>query len=927
MVIQHNMQAMNANRMLGNIVTSQSKSTEKLSSGYRINRAADDAAGLAISEKMRGQIRGLNQASSNAQDGISLVQTAEGALSESQSILQRMRELSVQAANETYTDEDRENIQLEMNQLTSEINRIANTTEFNTKKLLMGNDSEAVVSENEVTTITEAEVAEAEGAVSALIEKTESKAAVTSSVTMKAGSSTTTGVATDIVTKTEGKEATKATASVLGLTFEAAATGVTGNAYSVKIVSGVANSLKATDDAAFANNELTITLSEETIDSITTVSDLNSKIGELLKTNKTGTAVTAVEVKIPEGADSSADISADLQALKNDKSSSAKANFSGGAAGEAGVYEFTLEETFSEVGDTITIAGYTFKAVAGATSQADKTTFRLEDTTVSNPLSPLNCQGTDIAAALQDKLGAANATVSYANGKITIKEVAGKEGTLKLDSTVTTRGAGKDEEITITDELGQNIQIKFVKDPGTGNTGALTDANVPEAKYTEATGTDATGTITITLSKNKGSNTAEAIQAAINGIAKNTTDNVDFSKFKVTANTAWENDVDGSMLANDGWSTMTGGVKAVKGVYEFNLSSMLAAGETLNIGGQTFTAVEKNADATKGEFNVGTDIASQLSNIQNAFNNNAVMKKYDMTIDGAKVTLTEQTASGTNLVDKGLSVVATGVAGQYSIDVSELVNDGGSFEIDGEKIEVSSKNAHVGYDLGTAIKEAETEEEQLEALMDAINKNANLSQKYTATAEDGKLVLTQKYADEEAPSMSATSSTKGDFELKLQIGANAGQSMTIEISDNRALAMNISGDGSSSTVMASDGNVASYTTVANVNSGSDTNNVEYALDVSSHEKASAATSVIDDALNQISKQRAVLGAAQNRLEHTIANLDNTAENLQSAESAIRDVDMAEEMVSYSKNNILQQAAQSMLAQANQSTQGVLSLLQ
>ncbi len=138
MIIQHNMQAMNANRMLGTVVTGQAKSTEKLSSGYRINRAADDAAGLSISEKMRGQIRGLNQASTNAQDGISLIQTAEGALNESHSILQRMRELSVQAANGTETNDDREAVQNEITQLQDELTRIAETTEFNTMKLLDG---------------------------------------------------------------------------------------------------------------------------------------------------------------------------------------------------------------------------------------------------------------------------------------------------------------------------------------------------------------------------------------------------------------------------------------------------------------------------------------------------------------------------------------------------------------------------------------------------------------------------------------------------------------------------------------------------------------------------------------------------------------------------------------------------------------------
>jgi len=147
MVVQHNLKAMNTNRQLGISTNALSKSTEKLSSGYRINRAADDAAGLAISEKMRSQIRGLNQASSNSQDGISMIQTAEGALQESHSILQRMRELAVQAANGTETNEDRQNLQDEITQLQSELDRISTDTEFNTMKLLDGSlDGSATVS-------------------------------------------------------------------------------------------------------------------------------------------------------------------------------------------------------------------------------------------------------------------------------------------------------------------------------------------------------------------------------------------------------------------------------------------------------------------------------------------------------------------------------------------------------------------------------------------------------------------------------------------------------------------------------------------------------------------------------------------------------------------------------------------------------------
>jgi len=136
MIIQHNMTAANTNRQLGITNGNLQKATEKLSSGYRVNRAGDDAAGLSISEKMRGQIRGLDKASTNAQDGISLIQTAEGALNETHAMLQRMRELAVQSANDTNVEDDRAALQKEVDSLAEEITRISTDTEFNTMKLL-----------------------------------------------------------------------------------------------------------------------------------------------------------------------------------------------------------------------------------------------------------------------------------------------------------------------------------------------------------------------------------------------------------------------------------------------------------------------------------------------------------------------------------------------------------------------------------------------------------------------------------------------------------------------------------------------------------------------------------------------------------------------------------------------------------------------
>lgn len=138
MVVQHNLTAMNTNRQLSITTSAQAKSTEKLSSGYRINRAGDDAAGLTISEKMRSQVRGLDKASDNAQNGVSLIQTAEGALNETHSILQRMNEIATQAANDVNTSSDRAAVQAEIDALSTEITRISSTTQFNTQNLLDG---------------------------------------------------------------------------------------------------------------------------------------------------------------------------------------------------------------------------------------------------------------------------------------------------------------------------------------------------------------------------------------------------------------------------------------------------------------------------------------------------------------------------------------------------------------------------------------------------------------------------------------------------------------------------------------------------------------------------------------------------------------------------------------------------------------------
>lgn len=194
MVVQHNLTAMNSNRMLGITTNAQAKSTEKLSSGYKINRAADDAAGLAISEKMRKQIRGLDQASDNAQDGISAVQTAEGALTEVHDMLQRMNELAVKASNGTMSTDDRNYVQTEIDELVSEIDRVSTTTKFNETYLLKGENTSTTTYQAVSLSVNSATVTTSTltGTVTVAFSKTAGQEIVANGITFKLVADTTT---------------------------------------------------------------------------------------------------------------------------------------------------------------------------------------------------------------------------------------------------------------------------------------------------------------------------------------------------------------------------------------------------------------------------------------------------------------------------------------------------------------------------------------------------------------------------------------------------------------------------------------------------------------------------------------------------------------------------------------------------------------
>ena len=270
MIINHNLASLNTLNALSKNEAATNSSLEKLSSGLAINTAADDAAGLAISEKMRGQIRGLDQASDNAQDGISLAQTAEGALSETTDILQRMRELAVQASNDTNTDSDRSEIQKEINQLTSEINRIGNTTEFNTQKLLRGNST----STGAVTTATTGVLNEV-----------------------------TTGSAGGTTTTVTGAAASTATAD--GLTVTANTNDDAYNGFAITVADSTTEGIAVDYDAKTIVITLDITNSSTTdISTLTaTTSGTNPGTGSFTFSGTAGTATTGTTGTTAGGAD------------------------------------------------------------------------------------------------------------------------------------------------------------------------------------------------------------------------------------------------------------------------------------------------------------------------------------------------------------------------------------------------------------------------------------------------------------------------------------------------------------------------------------------------------------------------------------------------------------------------------------------------
>lgn len=799
MRINHNIQALNAYRNLAANQANASKNLEKLSSGLRINRAADDAAGLAISEKMRSQIRGLQMAERNALDAISLIQTAEGALNEVHSILQRMRELAVQAANDTNTVEDREAIQKEINQLTSEINRIGNSTEYNTKKLL----NESVSS----------------SARSVKIDATSFSSGTTtivgSSIQLDPKSTIVPGnykvKIEDVVTKAL-QNVDPVTGGIQTITLDPSSTLAIGNTYGVKV--------EQENVKTITNNPA----SSSMIDAVSIAPNSPLNDGPVALYVKRENAVTGFN------------------------------------AGGTGLTNVQIISADPNVSPTDAFAIKTINKASGVTAGTATGTY-INNVTIDP--TKFTAKGEDFRLVY--------AETSAGSGKFTVT-LQDKNGTPLSQAVILD---DNQQNYKFYDLSGNELGVSFTTDSDINN---KLNTNSENGKYNEFD-------ITTELSLEK------------NGVKIGA---ATLLPTNATAGTVSINGIDGITyeISHNGYGSTTGNQTAT-----FGIQSSLS----YSTDGTNYTS-----------FNIGDNLTLNGGIFVDTAN---TLSDYPTGVTSITIDVGTTTAYTAKLVDS----LGNQLAGTPTI----VVNDNGSYSFGGNTgVSFTTGTLSAGTRTFTVGANTTTKATLSTNGIDVETLN-NIAPNSKLQFHNGDLTMDVGALINGEATFAITGGTI-DQSLKIQIGANEGQTLNIGIDDMRALALKLSSNtaGASASFQNNLGETltAYYTSVPNVNNGDSSNNTEYALDVTTHEKAAAAVKVYDYAISRISEQRSNLGAIQNRLEHTINNLKTAHENLTSSESRIRDTDMAMEMTEFTKNNILNQAAQAMLAQSNQLPQGILQLL-
>ena len=988
MVIQHNIPALQTYNIVNDTSNARQKSIAKLSSGLRINSAADDAAGLAISEKMRSQIKGLDRAVANTQDGISLIQTAEGALSETHSILQRMRELSVQAANDTLTQQDRAYIQEEVDQLKDEITRVGNTTQFNKKKLLDGSSSGLWSSSDlETKALIRGSLRETdqfgqkksiEGNYKIRVKADPGQAEVQKSDIMTIKHPNV--LINKTVNSADGVkdvETDSMTPGTYKMELEKASTGTSAQKAVMTGSYGLSPDgkmwTKTIDIAAFADvptqtadmatfTGATIQVSLGTADLGTYVVGSGQNAADVLKANADAIKSLAAEEGVTiEGLEN---LTANAAGVGDDTKSSGSITLKAIGTAATAVPTFTLTYTRSTA--TMTTGTYTPETAPGASGTTTERPNPTSTTTAPNPYSQ-NVQDSDIFTVMSNSNNELNGSVLFEvlnkdedNGTMTLKATAttltqdGKNATATMDNIVLKEGASADlselfggtsgnNKVTLTlnaqmfdmvsdnakfvmavtagvkdanNTSGMNIKLSGTIDSGYADAWDNDDdASTPYSVFGTTTTTEyiddpANPGTTITNTET----TNNEVKYFLNSEALANTE-VDFKNFILNEKTGTV--TEGAVkLSTDKNFTTSGGA----------LTNAIANGDTLAAFTTTYIGKTANGDV-------------RLRDLDKFWNSEGKF----MLDDAKTLTLNQgngNTATITLYANDTLDEVATKINNAIATDLgqSKYVNDATKFATFVSKDDSASSTNFASEAVpGTFVIRSVVPGAQGEItfsgdqeILDAFSLNTIQDSKETRYSVDvldehtGKVLaqnvkttgnvlhgVINENVDVEFSALSGISATwnknlnKFTYDSKmeettlhiadnttvLQIGANEGEDLAMDIGDMRSHALGLDG-----------------------------------VNMMSHDRAARSITIIDNAIDKVSTQRAKLGAYQNRLEYTANNLTTASENLTSAESRIRDADMAKEMMEFTKLNIMLQAGNSMLAQANQQPQNVLSLI-
>jgi len=976
---------MNAYRNYTNNVSAMKKNLEKLSSGYKINRAGDDAAGLAISEKMRAQITGLETAQKNAKDGISLIQTAEGALTEVHDMLNRMVELATQSANGTYDNTtDRDQLQKEMNNLRTEINRISKAANFNGIKLLDGSLGEGDdLSADGVKTIDAATVEGIDiqktgpggsyGEYSFTIDKTFGNGDKFK-ISFGTGDPTNNQVPATLDTVGGAGGAT----GTLELSYDI--TEATANSFggltTEEQAASVAKTLSQNADIA-ANFEVSVN------GSTVTLKNLNEGNKELTVTN-VATSTPATNNQATLGTATNTDAVAGTGAIATfanlfDPSNAAGREFEDGGKVEISFNDLnghtwkatvnvergtTDKETHDNLVAALTAGGDNtiyFENIDGTVADESKIAFKDlftassensdKDFKLTGTAGARNIGATAFTLKVFDKDGAQIGTDS------TVTATAGTGGTKQIykDWILDTTADGDysvGDKINLTGTLSDGRTFKVTLEAGKdfeiGDSHSETNDNIIYA----LAGSRGSGVEVQIMDDTDPTVVAETVNSKDifneDGVAagagtkefmiKNNAGNIEItSNVQSDANAGSMTAVeiiaaDNGSIANPNLLTGTQQTGAATTITVED--GKVAEGSVVTVEGKSFVLTENDAPADADPNNIyvkvadltnGADVAKALgdaitANVPDADQNGTA--DYTVSVNGNTITLTtEAVGEGAEPVDATGRGAGSQTALEFTLDPKTVTN-GSRVTIEGREYEFVAKDSRATKnDDGTNkynvvvvdnlnVKEGDgavTSKQLGDALKAAVEKNiASESNpdgdKISIDVDDNGLVTLKgtDFGQHNPDDVRFTYNTPKDVEfyskggLKLQIGdtAESFNQLNVVIKAVNTKAMNIDD-----------------------------------ISIADQDSAGEAIDVIKAAINYVSDVRGTLGATQNRLDHTINNLSVMTENIQDAESTIRDTDVASEMMKYTKNNILIQSAQAMLAQANQVPQGVLQLLQ